>query len=550
MKRVLWIIIIVTTLISLGIFAQRWAVEFPNRRVEIVYDLPGLFELSAEQNLDLDHILGDLKSHGVETIAIQPTSVGEMMLAGEKLPDHVLGKLPERLTDLGKFLTLPVAFEAEHFDLLREAGFKVAPKINTAPWDVEPLWLEYGEDPDLFIISGQGIMDFGPIADTDATFALVEFATPQISPADPSKIVRLHGISAPEMRVLSDERILNRYLRAVKERNLRVLYVRPFVEGDDAWARSLDLLNDLEVRLGQAGFQVGKASPFALWSPSWLWIAMAGAGIWAGASLYGIGLFPQYARFFPWAGLLAYIFSVILLAVNPILAKQGLALVAAIIFPALALQRGITEKGGLTSYFRTSLISMLGAIFVVGTLSGTEFLIKLQEFRGVKLMHVIPIALVTFCLVRPLKPWLNKNIPIRHLLWLGVLGVVGVFYILRTGNFGLPVLGLEVQAREFLENLLWVRPRTKELFLGHPALFFAVHSRQPSKSWWLPVAAIGQISLVNTFTHIHTFLPISLLRTLYGLVFGYLLGWILTKAFNWGKRWLESDHGFRILRIR
>jgi hypothetical protein len=193
---------------------------------------------------------------------------------------------------------------------------------------------------------------------------------------------------------------------------------------------------------------------------------------------------------------------------------------------------------------------MVGALFVVALLSGTEFLLKIQEFRGVKIMHIAPIALVVFTLVRPLGDWLKRSIPVPYLLLAGVLGLMGVFYVLRTGNFGLPVLGLEIKAREFLENLLIVRPRTKELFLGHPALYLALNAKEPRRSWWLPIAVIGQISLVNTFTHTHTFLWVSLLRTCYGLLFGYVLGWLISKALSWGKGRLGDDFGVGLLRIR
>ena len=548
MKRVLSIIIILAIITSLGIFMQRWTVEVPNRTVEIVYDLPGLLELSELfGGLSLDQFLGDLKSAGVDTIAVQPISVGEMMLAGVPLPGKVREHLPDSITDLGKLLTLPVEFVPEHFERVAEAGLKPAPKLNTAPWDLDPVW--HRSNPELLIVSGQGTMGVDAFYGSEATLALVEFAVPAIAPADSGTMVRLHGISAPEMQVLSDERIINRYMRAVKERNMRVLYVRPFVNGEDPWERSLDLLVTLQERLEDSGFTLGQAQPFAPWNTSRTWTGLVGAGIWAAALLYALELFPRWKRFFLWSGLLAFALSMALLAVKPVLAQQGLALLAAIVFPSLAMQFR-WGKTALARYAGAALISLTGALFVVATLSGTEFLIKIQEFRGVKLMHVAPIALVVFTLARPLKDWLDKYIPIRYLILLGAIGLAGAFYILRTGNFGLPVLGLEVQAREFLENLLVVRPRTKELLLGHPALYFALHSKEPRKSWWLPVAVIGQISLVNTFTHTHTFLWVSLLRTGYGLFFGYLLGWLALKVFNWGRGKLDRDLGFRILRIR
>lgn len=158
MKRVLWLIIAVAVLTSLGVFVQRWTIERPNDRVEIVYDLPGLLELSElMEGTSPEQLLRDLKDAGVETIAVQPASVGEMLLAGNLLPEEVLAELPDRLTDLGKFLTLPVRFERDHFELVQQAGLNAAPKLNTAPWAVEPVWMEY--NPELIIVSGQGVMD-------------------------------------------------------------------------------------------------------------------------------------------------------------------------------------------------------------------------------------------------------------------------------------------------------------------------------------------------------------------------------------------------------
>ncbi|HKM43658.1 MAG TPA: DUF5693 family protein [Limnochordia bacterium] len=547
MKRVLWVIILFAIVTSLGVFIQRWSIEIPNSTVEIVYDLPALLELGANRGIQPEALLADLKLAGVTTIAVQPTSVAEMMLDNRALPADVRAHLLDNVTEVNRFLTLPVQFESEQLELVSQSGLKVAPKLNTSPWDLDPIWLAY--DPELIIVSGQGIMDMESFYGSGATLALVEFATPQINPADPSTMLRLHGISAREMEVLSDERILNRYMRAVKERNMRVLYVRPFVEGADSWERSLHLLGSLQVRLQNAGFSVGVAQPFPLWNVAWIWTAVVAAGIWAASLWYAVDLFPRWRRLIFWLGLMALGLSLVLLALKPTLGRQGLALVAAIVFPSLAMQLD-WGKTPLTRYISISLVSMVGALFVVALLSGTEFLLKIQEFRGVKIMHIAPIALVVFTLVRPLGDWLKRSIPVPYLLLAGVLGLMGVFYVLRTGNFGLPVLGLEIKAREFLENLLIVRPRTKELFLGHPALYLALNAKEPRRSWWLPIAVIGQISLVNTFTHTHTFLWVSLLRTCYGLLFGYVLGWLISKALSWGKGRLGDDFGVGLLRIR
>jgi len=547
MKRVLWAIILVAVVAALGLAAQRWQVERPNRSVELVYDLPGLEQLSREAGLPLERLLADLKAAGVETIAIQPESLGERLLDGGEVPAAIRAELPQEVGELGSFLTLPVAFRPEQFQVVKEAGLAAAPKLNTVPWEVEPLWLE--AEPALLILSGQGIMPQEQLQGSQAVLALVEFSTPQLAEADPSRVVRLHGISAREMLVLSDERILNRYVRAVRERNIRVLYVRPFMEEVGGWERSLALLPALQTRLKAAGFELGPAQPFVPWQPSRLATALVAAGIWAGAVLYGQSLLGRW----PWlvlaGGLIGWLGSLALLFAAPLLAKQGLALLAAVVFPCLALECQ-WGKGRFWRAQSVFLVSLIGALFVVGTLTGTEFLVKMAEFRGVKLMHVLPIALVCFSVVRPVREFLRREVPVRYLAAVGVAGLLGLVYVLRTGNFGLPVLDLEVRLREGLENLLRVRPRTKELFLGHPALYLALRSREPKRSWLLPLAVIGQLSLINTFTHTHTFLWVSLLRTLYGWVFGSIFGWLLWQVYRWGKRWLSSDSGFGVLRVR
>lgn len=520
MKRVLQAIMLVALLVSFGLLFTRWQLETPNQNVEIVYDLPGLQDLSAKKGIPLTDLLEDLAEAGVQTIAIQPTSLGEMFVANEVLQPEVLAQLPTAATELAKYLHLPVAFQGEELSVVEEAGLEVAPKLVPVPWDVEPLWLR--SNPPFLILSGQGEFPLHQLEGYTGRLALVEFSTPGVRNLKTTDLVRLHGISAPELEVLSEERILNRYLRAVRERNIRILYLRPFVEGEQSWERSLGLLEQLQDRLSAAGFTLARAESFAPWQPALWWLVLVGAGIWAGAIYYGHGLFPKFSWLFTLGGAFGWLFTVVLLLKIPSLAQQGLALLAAIVFPPLALQRG-------KSYWQVAGISLVGALFVVASLSGTDYLIKVQDFRGVKVAHLIPIALVAYTVVRPLKDWLNKAVPVRYLIWAGVAGLVGLFYILRTGNFGMPVPQWELTAREFLENFLGARPRTKEFLIGHPALYLALQDQKGQKSWWLPVAVVGQISLINTFTHTHTPLQISLLRTFYGLVFGYAIGWLVYK---------------------
>ena len=103
----------------------------------------------------------------------------------------------------------------------------------------------------------------------------------------------------------------------------------------------------------------------------------------------------------------------------------------------------------------------------------------------------------------------------------------GVYYIYRTGN-SMGVSAAELQLRNLLENLLVARPRTKEMLVGWPCLLLLIWSLRRHMNF-LPLVfglgmSIGLVSVVNTFLHIRTPFLLSLLRTGWGLLFGFAIG--------------------------
>ena len=104
---------------------------------------------------------------------------------------------------------------------------------------------------------------------------------------------------------------------------------------------------------------------------------------------------------------------------------------------------------------------------------------------------------------------------------------VFVYYIYRTGNSA-TTSSAELAFRNFLENTLVIRPRTKEMIVGWPMLLLFVWSLRRGMKF-LPMVfglgmTIGLVSVVNTFLHIRTPFLISLLRTGWGVLFGLLIG--------------------------
>ena len=110
------------------------------------------------------------------------------------------------------------------------------------------------------------------------------------------------------------------------------------------------------------------------------------------------------------------------------------------------------------------------------------------------------------------------------------------FLVARSGNDpGVGVSGSELTMRALLDKYLYVRPRTKEFLLGHPALLLGLAAVASGRfvRWTLPlliVGAIGQSSLMDTFCHLHTPLFISGLHGLIGWVLGAVIGALLWLA--------------------
>jgi len=113
------------------------------------------------------------------------------------------------------------------------------------------------------------------------------------------------------------------------------------------------------------------------------------------------------------------------------------------------------------------------------------------------------------------------------------IAAAAIFLVLRTGND--PLIRPSASAlgmRDRLEELLIARPRTKEFLLGHPALMLGVALAMRGMGGWaallLIAGAVGQVSITNTFCHLHSPLWLSLLRVINGCWLGLLIGSVVT----------------------
>jgi hypothetical protein len=423
------------------------------------------------------------------------------------------------------------------------------------------------------IFSGKQILGYpGLLPETAALldraglrFGLIEFADQdgeeELAKRLGYRAVRVHSITPREMAKIKPRVAAARDLRAVRERGIRAIYLRPFLtpgqvgREEEALAFNLDYLRDLCRELRAAGFVTGRAEPLArLPAPGWT-LALLSLGALTG----GVLLLRRYVQS-GWAveaGLIGLGTLAALAGVQGGLGlpvRQLLALGTGVVWPTLGILLGrdvLRRAGGgplgraAAAFLTATACSLAGAALVVGLLGENRFLVAAVSFAGVKVLHAAPLLLVWFALARERLTgapggWRRLWGDLRRLLagpvtweqaWLVLLGAgVLALYLLRTGTYvNVPVPGWERTAREALEEWLVVRPRTKEFLLGHPALALAFLLEAGrlalARLWPLYAAgAVGQLSLVSTFSHLHTPLEISAVRTILGLLLGVLGG--------------------------
>ena len=122
----------------------------------------------------------------------------------------------------------------------------------------------------------------------------------------------------------------------------------------------------------------------------------------------------------------------------------------------------------------------------------------------------------------------NRKKLLLLIILFGCVGVVGVYFVLRAGNEG-ALLPFEAGFRHWMDSFFGVRPRTKEIWIGHPLLLLALYAwlRYGKGRWLLLAGVIGQLSMMNTFSHLHSPLLISFTRTMLGLTLGLFIGMLL-----------------------
>lgn len=454
-------------------------------------------------------------------------------------------------------------------------GLRITPRLFNTPFEnratikekVESIPGSQGRTVIIFdgdsVLGHPGLIDVAASAINsrdDLVFGMVEITKQdgarRLAQKLRGRVVPVHSIPADELAKTPRPEAVDRFRRAVRERGIRYVYVRPYttlygLSPGEALERNIEYVEEIAGGIKADGFETGVIEPMKPFIVSRLLrtvcIAGAAAFVWLlGCAALGLPAAPGIAL------------SVGALAAGMLLPGPGgagvdidllaklAALGVACAAPALAVSvffldgrgrdRAMPFGENAIKWAGSCAVTVAGAVFIAAMLSQRSFFLRLDHFTGVKLSFLAPLLIFFFIYLRKTKLGMREFLatPLKYsevLAGLALLAAMAI-YIMRSGNEApAAVSGIEVNLRMALESLLEVRPRTKEFLIGHPALLLAGLFPASRKSFFpllvLFAGLVGQISITNTFCHLHSPIMLTWTRTALGMLLGFGLGIVL-----------------------
>ncbi|MES2461472.1 MAG: DUF5693 family protein [Armatimonadota bacterium] len=412
------------------------------------------------------------------------------------------------------------------------------------------------------------------LRDAELFYGTVEFGKQKgdaaLSRASEDRLVRVHTITGAEMQSANPAENVQRFLLAARERNIRCLYVRLFPDEPKPLKENVKYIKRIVDGLAGRGLTPvmvpGLAHGYPELHTSSLVRGLIALGLASGWLLLVDAVTGLFSGGRPGtlvstvAGAGALLLMALPLAPTSMGVKLA-ALAAACIFPTLALLRKDALRSGppdqsplvvaLLRFFTTCAVTLVGAAYIIGLLANRVYLLKIDAFIGSKPAKIVPVLLVALIYSLALRansrrPWKQALVEARDkiinlskqpiLIWQIAAALAAVIVlamvVMRAGNDpGIGVSGVEMNIRRLLDQVLPARPRFQEFLIGHPALILAfVLAVRGRRAWAFPlflIGAIGQVSLLNTFCHLHTPLIASLWRAGIGIAIGVTIGLVL-----------------------
>ncbi|MBR2667342.1 MAG: hypothetical protein IKD96_04195 [Oscillospiraceae bacterium] len=535
MKQVLYVVLLLGLIAALVLTGQRMRIEARSHSAAAVMSWSDLTALAAASERPEEDWLAVLADHGLAAVVLESQD-GDFDAAAAA-----------KIRAAGLALTLAPDGPVTGYEARREALDAAFP-VYLAQYAAEGL-----EETGMIVglVEDEAQYTCLPIEGFDPASASVPMVrTFRLLPEYAAR----YGAYGYE----GAEEIVQIFFRAAVDRSARVLWLTPLtdavtggtVEDPEVYTGILD---DLSSSLARHGIELGDTvTGMTERFPSLPLLALAAWGL-AAALLLLIRTLIALPR---WLEIVLLVLGA-LVAVGAVLyaphtSLPALALGASVVFPCLGVFRflcRLTDEtperklllplGSLLILLEVLVIVLIGCAFISGILSGSDYMLSLASFRGVKLSQALPLVytlwlLWRYCWHSPpeiVRRPEEKRGPMAAAAVVCILVVlaVGVFFVAGTGDSGFLRGGvLERHLRNFLELTLPVRPRLKEMLCAWPALVLAVQMLRRRRRVWATaltlVTAAGMASVTNTFCHIRAAVTVSLMRTALGAGFGWVIG--------------------------
>ena len=378
----------------------------------------------------------------------------------------------------------------------------------------------------------------------------------------PAQVVKVQALILPPLLRLDPETAVDTFALGVKERNVRIVYFRPFITsfgGMSPLEENLQFLNDLWRSLERSGLKPGEATTFPKTSPGLVGLVVGTLGF-ASAFFLLLLFFVEIPSIVIALGVLG---STVLTIFLHIVHHQGLwvdlvGFLGAISFPMLSVflfssAKPVSFWKACTALLEASALTLCGGLLLSCLLANNLTMLGIVEFRGVKGVLLFPTIFSAWLawlyhtgkLPAPnLKEFfwrffepLKKPAALWHLAFLLFLAGAGGIMLLRSGNEGGALVpSWEKHIRVFLEIALRARPRFKEFAIGHPAFLLALllGIENPLGFFFLLGGSLGQADIMDSFAHLHTPLFYTFLRTFHGLWLGVFWGFVFSSVLRAG----------------
>ncbi len=384
---------------------------------------------------------------------------------------------------------------------------------------------------------------------------------------------KVYSTDLAQLQKLTYEGLVEQWGRAISQRNVRILYVRPLAKAEKTVSENcentLKAIKEIKNRIKYMGMELGNAKGLGSVKQNRYFQLIMGFGIISSGFFLLLIVFEE-DKLKKFLKAIYILYGIILLGLMFIyliplvynlfgdLANKLLALIATISFASIGgvwlieysehcreLKDKSNIKEGILLLIVSVLVAGIGGVFVGAILSDSKYILKLDTFRGVKISFLLPLLIWGFAYVMKIglfKDSNNKPLPlleqckklfetqvtVKYVAIAGVILVALAIIVMRSGNTMVSsASSLELMFRNLLEKYLVARPRTKELIAFPILLLIPCLAKFKNREWSCIAMGAGMIGIenvINSFCHIRMPVFVTTLSTIFSLIFAIIIG--------------------------